>query len=357
MPFSNLRRLLKIGGILVSFVLIIIGIGYVFQVFAWSSAIHPVLGYVVASLFAIVFVALITAPWILLFRLPQAIRLPETEAELPAYQDQLRKRLAKNPYLLEEGIDSDELASEEGLHRAVGLLDAKAKEILERTARHTFLVTAISQNGKLDGLAVLFTQVKMIWQISKVYNQRPVISEVVALYGNIAATTLLAVEVDDLDVTEQVEPLVNSLLKTSATRSIPWAGGAAQLILDSLLEGAINAFFTLRVGVLTMRYSAVQKPMVRKDIRFSSYMEASSLLGTVVVKTSSKVVSSVLRSFQQAGRDTIRSSGEAVGKTVSRFSAKVNAWAGRFSSNREKIGETLLEKDEEETSMKYGDQD
>ncbi|MEL6607260.1 MAG: DUF697 domain-containing protein, partial [Bacteroidota bacterium] len=219
---------------------------------------------------------------------------------------------------------------------AISLLDQKANEILERTARHTFLVTSISQNGKLDGLAVLFTQVKMIWQISKVYNQRPIVSEMLALYANIAGTTLLAVEVEELDVTEQVEPLVNSLMKNSATRSIPWAGGAAQLILDSLLEGTINAFFTLRVGALTKQYAAVRKPVVRKEMKYASYKEASSLLGKVVMKTSGQVVSSVLKSFQKAGKETIRSGGQAIGKTVSRLGAKVNTWTGWFPPIKEK---------------------
>jgi len=354
MPISQIRRWVKVGGILLSFIFLFIGVGYVAQVWTWANAIHPIVGYILSSLFALCLVSLLVAPWVILLRVPKAIRLPRTEEEFPTYREQLRKRLVRNPHLREAGFTSDTLASEEGLERAISLLDDKANEILERTAKHTFLVTAISQNGKLDGLAVLFTQVRMIWQISKVYNQRPVISEMLALYSNIAGTTLLAVEVEDLDVTEQVEPLVNSLLKNSATRSIPWAGGAAQLILDSLLEGTINAFFTLRVGVLTMRYSALRKPMVRKEMKYASYKEASALLGKVVMNTSSQVVTSILRSFQKAGKDTIRSSGQAIGKTVSRFGDKVNAWASKLSLNKEKEEKILLEKEEEETSMKYG---
>ncbi|MEL6537969.1 MAG: hypothetical protein AAFQ98_21305, partial [Bacteroidota bacterium] len=115
MSLSQLRRWIKVGGILLSFVLLFVGIGYVVQVYAWASAIHPIVGYTFTTLFALVLGALLLAPWVIFFRLPQALRLPKTEDEFPEYQKQLRKRLSRNPHLLQSEFDMESLGSEEGL--------------------------------------------------------------------------------------------------------------------------------------------------------------------------------------------------------------------------------------------------
>ena len=89
---------------------------------------------------------------------------------------------------------ADKLDLEEagGLDKARLLLEKESNQIIQRNASAVFLTTAISQNGRLDSLTVLATQIRMVWQIAHLYNQRPSLREMSWLYGNVAVTTLLA---------------------------------------------------------------------------------------------------------------------------------------------------------------------
>lgn len=328
---SKLRKPLLLFAGLATAAIGLIAISQVIQLYQWGSVIHPALGYILAGLLAIILLALLTVPWIWILRLPAPLRPPKTEAELPEYLAKLRSRLAKHKLLRAEGFTADRLQSDAGLQEALDLLDEQAKAIMQKTARHTFLVTAISQNGKLDGLTVLFTQVRMVYQISRVYHQRPTITDLFWLYTNVAGSSLLATEVEDLDISSQVEPLVNVFIKNSASKSLPWAGGAAQLVVDSLMEGTINAFFTLRVGVLASQYCASTHPLTRKEVRTTAYKEAAGMLGKVVVQVSGEVVTAILKSLRKAGVDTVVSGAKAVTDTATWVKDTVVNWTRRIT--------------------------
>src|SRR5690606_41651099 len=84
------------------------------------------------------------------------------------------------------------LDTEDDLNRAMELLAKRADEVTRKTALQVFLTTAISQNGSLDGLAVLAAQSRMVLEIAKIYNQRPTLRDLVWLYGNVAFAALFA---------------------------------------------------------------------------------------------------------------------------------------------------------------------
>ena len=334
--FPNLRRWALLFGILISFVFALVTLTQVVRIYQWGAYAHPILGYLLAGLLTLSIAGILIIPWSLIMRLPKALPQPTTEAEYAAYRLQMQKRLLRHRGLKDAGFTTAELQTDAGYERAMSHLHQQAHTILEKTARHTFLVTSISQNGKLDGLAVLVTQIRMIYQIASIYHQRPPMAELTKLYVNIAGTTLLAAEVDDLDITHQVEPLVNAMMKNSATKSIPWAGGIAQTVMDSLLEGTINAFFTLRVGVLAQQYCAPSQPIHRKVLRKNAYKVAAGMLGKLVMKTSGEVVNAILKTLKQGGIDTVKGSVQTVTEAAKNVRDAVVTWSKRVTGKAQK---------------------
>src|SRR5947209_3280718 len=105
-------------------------------------------------------------------------------------------------------------ADRAGVERAVQVLHGRADACITREASLVFVSTAISQSGRLDGLMVLVAQTRMIWRIAHVYWQRPGLREMGYLYANVGATVFAAQTIEDLDLSELVEPLLAPVLAT-----------------------------------------------------------------------------------------------------------------------------------------------
>ena len=143
------------------------------------------------------------------------------------------------------------------------------------------------------------------------------------LYANVDAAVLLAPEIEDLDISEQLEPVLKSFIKNSGGKSIPIFGSTANIIMDSLLEGTTNSFLTLRVGILTKRYCSGIEAVDAKKARRAAYKEAGALLGNLVMESSGKVVSALIKATKKTGVDTIKSGISSVRRAVGNLKKKV----------------------------------
>src|SRR2546430_329169 len=169
-----------------------------------ADRIHPVAGTIVfwAVCLTAGFFALYCA--IAYARLPAALVPPEEDSgpKHDAYLQALRVRLGANPRTRDLP-----LVTKEEIERAVAHLSAQADLVVRRTASTVFLSTALMQNGRLDGLIVLFTQIQMIGRIARIYVQRPSPRELTRLYANVAGTAFVASGLESLDLGEMVAPL------------------------------------------------------------------------------------------------------------------------------------------------------
>jgi hypothetical protein len=262
------------------------------QAVTLARAINPLLAQVVLYGLLIAYAVSFAIPVAILWRVPRALRLPQSEdsPEFTTYLDQLAARLAKNPYLAGQAVLGTDRAS---IDSALLVLDARATEIIQATASLVFVTTAISQNGRLDGLMVLVTQSRMVWQVVHVYNQRPSFRELIDLYANVAATTFLATQLADLDLTDQVQPIIASAVGVSMAGAVPMATTLATILTHALVDGSANAFLTLRVGVIARRRCSSLTSVQRSVLRRSASFEAAGMLGGIVVKASSVVTSAV----------------------------------------------------------------
>lgn len=230
----------------------------------------------------IVYAICLVVPIVLFIRLPKPLRPPRDEnaPEFPQHLAALQVRLNQNAYLKQQGM---RVTNRQEVEAALRLLDQRAQEIVTNTASIVFTSTAISQNGNLDGLIVLAMQTRLVWQVAHVYNQRPTLREMLDLYANVAATAFLAGSIAEIDLSEQVQPIVSSVLG-SAAGVIPGLHVAATILANAILQGSANALLTLRVGVITRRYCGALVLEDRRALRKSATMEAVALLGNIVVQ-------------------------------------------------------------------------
>lgn len=292
-----------------AFAFVLFMINQINGVYSLAAAVHPVFGQVTLWALITLTVLIVGLPFYIFVRLPKALDPDEAHENLEAYQEKLVKRLSRNKLLVQSDLAPGTVAD---LKPAITYLDEQADEEIKRIAGTVFLTTAISQNGKLDALTVLATQSKMVWKIAHIYYQRPTIKDMARLYSNVAMSTFLASEIEDLDISEQFQPVLQAMMRNTAGKSLPVLGSTANLVMDSLLEGTTNAFLALRVGIIAKKYCGSTEGYDHKRVKRRAYIEASEMLGKIVIQSSGKVISSVLQATKNAGVETFKSGVESV---------------------------------------------
>ncbi len=302
-------------------------------VFLLLSQYNQVAANVVLVLLIALFGTLILTPFLVYFGLPKPIAYPKNELEVPTYRKKLLTRLKGNPVLLR---DNSAPVKEEDLESAIEVLNKKADETIGETASVVFLTTSISQNGKLDAFTVFITQVRMVWKVAHIYYQRPSLRELMYLYSNVGASSFLASEIEDMDLTRQIEPILNALFKNASGRSVPFLGNATQVILDSIMEGSTNAFLTLRVGILTKKYCGELGVADPARMRKEAIREAANQLRVITMKSSARLMSSLVTATKNASWDKVKTgwegmknTGVKVKNTIVETSEKVNPFRSR----------------------------
>jgi hypothetical protein len=256
-----------------------------------AERIHPVAGqFVLWSVCAAVGCLILYAA-IEYARMP-AVLVPvaEDSPDYEPYIDALRARVRVNPKTRGQKIDTVE-----ELEQALKKLSVEAESVVRSTASTVFLSTALMQNGRLDALIVLLTQIRMIWRVARIYVQRPSPRDLFRLYANVAGTAFVASSLESLDLGEMFAPLATSLVP-AIKGGIPGLSGISALLVRCISNGAANAFLTLRVGEVARRYCELVVETSPEAIRRSATADAVKHLGRIVRENGALVVTKVWES-------------------------------------------------------------
>ena len=295
--------------------------------------------------FGLLLAALVLAvivPTVWLLRLPPALRPPQdaTDAAQAAYTAQLRAHLQRNAYLGERPLQT-ELDMTQALSELEALAEAQARAM----AASVFTSTALLQNGRLDALVVLASQVRLVWRIAQLYGLRPSLRQLGYLYGNVGACMLLASSLDEVDFAELAAPLVQATTP-AALASVPGLGAMGGLLTNSLASGAANAFLTLRVGLITQAYCAPLQTPERAQVCHSATVRAAGLLGQIVRDAGSRVSQAVVARMRnavaqttQSAVDGVRSAGHSVADATRAAAATSGQWVDQ---TKDKIQQATL---------------
>lgn len=319
-----MRKRLAITVALVALVVLlaaaIVVINQSYQLVVLADRIDPALGSIAFWSIAMVFGLAVLVPIFLVITLPAPLVPPESDAgpEQERHLRRLAKRLARNRHVSTQPHDLAQIEA------ALEELDSISEQKIRAVASQVFVTTAISQNGSLDGLVVLAAQTKLVLEIARVYYQRPTFRDLLYLYSNVAATAFVAAELEDVDVSEHVQPLVGAILG-SGVGAIPGLGAAATLFVTSVATGAGNAYLTLRVGLITRNYCRAYTRPDRRVVRRSAALQAARLLAAIAKDGTASVASAVFAKPKKYFSDIIAS-------TTSRVTALGDAAAAKSSS-------------------------
>jgi hypothetical protein len=319
---SSTRRivLVVVGTIATCLALLIIA--GVASMVSLADRIHPIAGTIVfwsvclaAGFFALYYAVAYT-------RLPPALGPPEEDSgpKYDAYLQTLRARLATNPRTRDLPV-----VTKDEIEKAIGHLSTQADLVVRRTASTVFLSTALMQNGRLDGLVVLFTQIHMVGRIARIYVQRPSPRELARLYANVAGTAFVASGLESLDLGEMVAPLAVSVVP-ALKGGIPGLSGISALLVKCVSNGAANAFLTLRVGEVARRYCELTSKCPPELIRKSATAAAVQHLGRIVRENGALVVKKIWASTGRALIDSGVSKAEDIAGATRDLFGKISPW-------------------------------
>jgi len=293
-------------GLSVSFAVIVVN--QTAQLVELVGRLHPVAGQAVFWGLLAFYAACILVPLGMWLRLPRAL-VPPASAEGPEFEKYLaglRTRLQANPRLETTGLDT-----REQMEAALRQLDADADELTKGAASRVFLATAVSQNGSLDALFVLGLQSRLVWDIARVYRQRPSLRDMGWLYANVMTTAFIASEIEEMDLSQQIQPVVQNALGAAAG-AVPGLQVASSVLVSSIVSGSANAFLTLRVGVVARRYCGAMTRPVKRSLRRAAFTEAAGMLGAIAGAGAKKVVGAVAKASARTVAKTAASIGNKV---------------------------------------------
>jgi len=319
---SGLRRIVLILLALGAISILSLIVAGATSLISLADRIHPIAGTVVfwglclaAGFFALYCV-------IAYAQLPPAL-VPPKETSGPtheAYLQSLRLRLGNNPRTRELP-----LATDADVEAAIAHLSKEADLVVRKTASTVFLSTALMQNGRLDGLIVLFTQIQMVGRIARIYVQRPSPRELVRLYANVGGTAFVASGLESLDLGEMVAPLAVSVVPALKS-GIPGLSGISALLVKCVSNGAANAFLTLRVGEVARRYCELTSRHSPEAIRRSATAAAVQHLGRIVRENGALVVRKIWASTGRALIDSGISKAEDIAGATRDLFGKISPW-------------------------------
>ncbi|MDY6826935.1 MAG: DUF697 domain-containing protein [Bacillota bacterium] len=316
--FKLVKRIAIPVIIFLAILFIIFVINQTSQAVRLAGEVHPLLGRI--TLFALLafYAALVIIPLAAFFSRPAALIPPQNSSnEAQAkYLQRLTGRLKRNPALQNMTVDPAEPSS---IEEALAALDRIAETRVKDTASNIFILTAISQYGALDAVIVLLTQLRMIWQVAVVYNQRPNLRELSYLYSNVFATAFLATRIENLELLEdQMEPVIASIMGSSLSSLTPAFNNIANIITNSVIQGSANAFLTLRVGVIALEYCSSTVKPEKNALRRIAAARAATLLAKILSESTYKVTRAILRATARTGKRPFIFGHNLVNKTARR---------------------------------------
>jgi hypothetical protein len=284
---KSLKTLAAMGSGLMLLGFVVVAINQTAGVVQLAKEVDPVLGTVTLWGLLVAYGGLVGVPVVMVLRMPRALVPPEADSgpEFDKHLKQLGDRLSVNPRVRLAAIRPFERC---GVEEALALLDEDADVIVKQMATAVFLTTAVSQSGRLDALLVLGAQSRMVWRIAHLYYQRPSLRELAHLYANVAATSFVAGELDDIELHQMIQPVVAGTLG-AVGGVIPGFQVLTSIMVNSLLSGSANAFLTLRVGMIAKGYcgSLVMEPRTR--VRRAATSQAARLLSGIVRESGARV--------------------------------------------------------------------
>ena len=237
------RRSFIICAVALVSIVVISLVGNIITIGDKAAEIHPWLGwgfYIALGLFLLCFVVVPTLKFIFT---PELKGDGRNEIDLME-SDELRRYIKRLSLTQQERELFATAESElEGVKMVIRKRDEEATKLVRKAALNVFIVTGISQNGSFDIITAFGMNIQMINRLVNLRHRRPTFTQLLELYVVILSSTLIISLTDNL-----LDEIAGNELFGAV------AGGLAKTLVASAVNGAMNAYMTLRIGKMTMKY-------------------------------------------------------------------------------------------------------
>ncbi len=185
-----------------------------------------------------------------------------------------------------------------------GTVRKQIDRIIVKHSKTVLMTTAISQNGNLDMLAVIMSNIRMLKAIVEACGFRPSYVDLGKLGLNVAVTAMIAEGLEDVRFHEIMPSKFGE-----AITDVPFLRTAT----NSVFQGVANGMLTCRIGIVTRRYLfRDNRLMTVQEIRIAAFKEAFRLMPRVITEGlygfPKGVITLVLKPFR---KDPFTAKGEA----------------------------------------------
>lgn len=288
-------------------VVVISLVGNIITIADKASQIHPWVGYgfyIVLGLFMLRFILYPTLRFLCTPAMQGEQRDQLEEMEPP----ELNRYISRMKLTQEEKeLYAQAETPLEGVKNVLIYRDNEANKVVRQAALNVFIVTGISQNGSLDIITALGINLQMINRLVNLRHSRPTLTQLFELYVVIISSALI------ISITDNI---LDEIDTSEIFGSV--AGGIAKTLISSSINGAMNAYLTLRIGKMTMRYLEMgskrfkqERKKIRREARKSAIKEVpliakqglESIAGAVKVSTTERL--SDLNPFKKKHKEEI----------------------------------------------------
>lgn len=267
------RRSFIICAVALVSIVVISLVGNIITIGDKAAEIHPWLGwgfYIVLGLFLLCFVVVPTLKFIFT---PELKGDERNEIDLME-SDELRHYIKRLSLTQQERELFATAESElEGVKMVIRKRDEEATKLVRKAALNVFIVTGISQNGSFDIITAFGMNIQMINRLVNLRHRRPTFTQLLELYVVILSSTLIISLTDNILDEIDGNELFGSV-----------AGGLAKTLVASAVNGAMNAYMTLRIGKMTMKYLELgsknfkqNRSKLRREARRSALKEVPAI--------------------------------------------------------------------------------
>lgn len=267
------RRSFIICAVALVSIVVISLVGNIITIGDKAAEIHPWLGwgfYIVLGLFLLCFVVVPTLKFIFT---PELKGDERNEIDLME-SDELHRYIKRLSLTQQERELFATAESElEGVKMIIRKRDEEATKLVRKAALNVFIVTGISQNGSFDIITAFGMNIQMINRLVNLRHRRPTFTQLLELYVVILSSTLIISLTDNILDEIDGNELFGSV-----------AGGLAKTLVASAVNGAMNAYMTLRIGKMTMKYLELgsknfkqNRSKLRREARRSALKEVPAI--------------------------------------------------------------------------------
>lgn len=160
----------------------------------------------------------------------------------------------------------------------------KIEDEIEDTASLVLLTTAISQNGLLDAISIIYYNMRMVKRIIVTAGFRPSVKQLLQMIRDIFVTAFIFNTIEEINPEEMLE----DVLDASGEKLF---GKIISKISSSFIQGCFSAYVTLKIGYVTKYWLYMsEEDFKEKNIKKQSRTEARKILVTKVLKRTVGVV-------------------------------------------------------------------